>query len=280
MAGSVYISVDMEGVAGVSRLHNTVPGHRTYARGQELMTEEANAAVAGAFDAGATHVVVADSHGPMDNILPALLDPRARLVNGSPRTCGMVHGLHGDFDAALFIGYHAAAGTPGVLSHTFTGFWSELRLNGRAASEADVNALYAGRFGVPVKLITGDDRTCSAGLAGVEAVHRVEVKRYLSYNSADALSPATARAHIREGAARAVADSSIRPPVVPHDLVVEIDLKLSTSADLIAMIPTAERSSEYTVRIRCATVDEIYDFVSVAGALAAHVVATQATASP
>ncbi|GCE00653.1 M55 family metallopeptidase [Embleya hyalina] len=280
MTGSIYISVDMEGVAGVSRLHNVVPGHRTYARGQELMTAEANAAVAGAFDAGATRVVVADSHGPMDNILPARLDPRARLINGSPRTCGMVHGLDGDFDAALFIGYHAAAGASGVLSHTFTGFWTELRLNGRAVSEADVNALYAGRFGVPVKLITGDDRTCSAGIAGVEGVHRVEVKRHLSYTSAEALSPTTAGARIREGAARAVADSSIRPAIVPPALEVEIDLKLSASADLVAMVATAERTSEYTVRIRCADVEEIYAFIGVAGALAAHVVATQASAAP
>src|SRR5205823_5539794 len=78
---------------------------------RELMTAEANAAVAGAFDGGATNVVVNDSHGDMYNLLPERLDARAELIIGSPKTLSMMQGFGPDFEVALFVGYHAAAGT-------------------------------------------------------------------------------------------------------------------------------------------------------------------------
>jgi D-amino peptidase len=277
---AVFISVDMEGVAGVARLNNTAPGHSTFPRGQVLMTHEANAAVAGAYDAGAGRVVVADSHGAMDNILPELLDARATLVAGSPRTCGMVCGLTEEFDAAFFLGYHAAAGLPGVLAHTFTGHWTELRINGESQSEADVNALLAGELGVPVKLLTGDDQTCATGIRGVPGVHTVAVKEYLSYNSAHALSPTAARESIRAGAAAAVMDDSVPAVRVPERLQVEIDLKAPTAAELVAAVPTVERMTEYTLRVDCTSVTGVYNFVAVAGALAAHAASAQVRSEP
>src|SRR5207244_12667995 len=125
-----------------------------------LMTREANAAVAGAFDGGAAAVVVNDSHGDMYNLLPEEMDPRAELLIGSPKPWSMMQGLGPDFNVALFIGYHASAGTEGaVLDHTYSGrLLYEVRLNGEPASEADLNAAYAGTFGVPVGLLTRDDK--------------------------------------------------------------------------------------------------------------------------
>ena len=276
---SVYISVDLEGVAGVARLNNTAPGHSTFPRGQVLMTEEANAAVAGAFDAGASRVVVADSHGVMDNILPELLDARATLVSGSPRTCGMVCGLTEEFDAAFFVGYHAAAGQPGVLAHTFTGHWTEVRVNREPQSEADVIALVAGEFGVPVKLLTGDDETCTSGIRGVSGLRTVEVKKHLAYNAALSLSPTAARDAIRAGAARALTDD-IAALVVPDRIQVDIDLKAPGAAELAAAVPTVERLTQHTVRVECTSMAGVYAFITVVSALAAHAVSAVTRPEP
>ena len=132
----VYISVDMEGVAGIATFDQVARGGHGYPRAQELMTAETNAAIAGAFDGGATTVVVNDSHGTMDNLIHEQLDPRARLVFGSPKAQCMAEGLTADCDVALFVGYHAPAGAPGVLAHTFSSHFTEVRLGGRAVSEA------------------------------------------------------------------------------------------------------------------------------------------------
>jgi D-amino peptidase len=267
----VFISVDMEGVAGISRLENASPAHSSYARGQLLMVEEANAAVRGAFDAGASDVVVADSHGPMDNLSPELLDPRARLVNGSPRACGMMDGLDVNHDIVFLIGYHAAANSPGVLSHSFTGWWSDFRLNGVTVSEADVNTLYAASLGVPVALLTGDDRICGSPAGGMTRLRTVAVKQCLSHTSANAMSPQQARTAIYEAAKSTVSEGSWPTATVPDRLRVEADLKASAYADLVAMVPTVERVSELTVGIDCGDVGDIYRFISVAGTLAAHI---------
>ena len=116
----VYISVDMEGIAGIATMDQIIRGGTGYPRAQALMTAEANAAIAGAFDAGAEAVVVNDSHGTMDNLLHEQLDPRARLVFGAPKAQCMAQGLNDDTDVALFVGYHAPAGSHGVVAHTFS----------------------------------------------------------------------------------------------------------------------------------------------------------------
>src|SRR3954453_7907501 len=126
----VFVSVDMEGVAGVATFDQIIRGGSGYGRAQELMTAEANAAVRGAIAGGATEVLVNDSHGTMDNLLHDRLDHRARLVFGAPRPSCMVQGITRDDAMAVFVGYHAAAGSHGTLAHTFSLNFTELRVNG------------------------------------------------------------------------------------------------------------------------------------------------------
>src|SRR5439155_1700143 len=120
----VYISVDMEGIAGVvheSQTDPTTPAFAAeYGRFRRLMTAEANAAVEGALAAGATRVLVNDSHWFMRNLLAEELHQAAELVSGDPKPRSMVQDIDGGFDAALFIGYHARAGTRNaILDHTY-----------------------------------------------------------------------------------------------------------------------------------------------------------------
>jgi D-amino peptidase len=244
----VYISVDMEGIAGIATVDQIVRGGYNYARSQELMTAEANAAIAGAFDAGADSVVVNDSHGTMDNFLQDGLDERARLVTGSPKAQCMAHGLTGDHAVALFVGYHAAGGCPGVLAHSFSGFFTWLRLNDQLVSEAEVNALLAAEYGVPVGLVTGDDQICVVAESRFPGVVTATVKKAEGFTATDSLHPRRAQALVRAAAAEAVKNAgSLRPAEIPGRLVLTAGFQTPTAAEAAADVPGAERVDEYTV---------------------------------
>ena len=154
----VFISVDMEGISGVVAWEDTGEKGTDYGLFRRLMTEETNAAIEGALEAGAAEIVVRDAHGSARNILPDLLNPEAKLIrewSGGP--LDMMEGIDKTFDAAIMIGYHARAGTPdAILKHTISGTIFDMKLNGKAVPEAGLNAAIAAYFGVPVVLLAGD----------------------------------------------------------------------------------------------------------------------------
>lgn len=266
----VYISIDMEGVAGIATLDQVIRGGHGYPRAQHLMTGEANAAIAGAFDGGATEVLINDSHGTMDNLIHADLDPRARLIFGSPTLDCMAEGLSEDHDVALFVGYHAAAGAEGVLAHTYSSWFTEVRVNGVPVSEADVNALQASAVGVPVGLVTGDDVICSAVSRTMPGVETVAVKQARGCHAANSLSPVESQRLITEAAALVV--SRPRPlslPTVPEILEIEIDLPNAAAAEQAGMIPYAERIANRTVKLNARSPREAIGFVEVCYQVAA-----------
>jgi D-amino peptidase len=245
----IFISADIEGVAGVvSPLHGQ-PGNGEYERARRLMTEEVSAAVAGAFDGGATEVVVNDSHGPMINLLPELLDPRAELILGRPKPMNMFASLDGGFAGVFCTGYHSGAGRHGVLSHTINGFaFAAIRLNGIDCAEATLYGAYAGSLGVPVVLLTGDDQLRAQCMPHFPAAEIVVVKQALGQRAARALSPETARTRIRASAEQAMRRiGEARPFLVAPPYRLEIDLNSVALADLAATIPVAERLDSRTV---------------------------------
>ena len=254
----VFISVDMEGVAGVATLDQVVRGGTGYPSAQSLMTEEANAAIRGAFAAGATEVLVNDSHGTMDNFIHEQLDPRARVVFGAPRPSCMVQGITRDDDVAVFVGYHAAAGAEGVLAHTFSSNFTELRINGAPMTEAEVNALYAASYGVPVAVVTGDDEICSVANKAFPGVATAEVKKSGGWSTVDSLHPQTARDLIEQTVAGAVAGAAeLRPAALPDQLELEVDFSSLLGAEFAASVPRSVRPSARTVRYDAGSVDEL-----------------------
>lgn len=265
----VYISVDMEGIAGIATLDQVIRGGHGYPAAQALMTAETNAAIAGAFEGGATEVVVNDSHGTMDNLILEQLDPRASLILGSPKTQCMAEGLSSDFDVALFVGYHAPAGAPGVLAHTFSANFTEVRLDGRLASETSVNALVAGAAQVPVGLVTGDDVICALAAASLPGVHTVEVKKAHGFTAAHSLPPSLARDAVLAGAKLAVQRAGDLAPIpVPEISQLEIDMPNPTGAEFAAMMPGVVRVGDRTVRAELADPDEVVGVIVVAYELA------------
>jgi D-amino peptidase len=253
----VLISVDMEGVAGIATLQQIRPDGRDYPMARALMTAEANAAIGGAFDGGATSVVVNDSHGPMDNLLGEQLDPRAEYVVGDSKPLDMVQEITPRTGVVMFVGYHAGAADPsGVLAHTYSGVFAEVRLNGRPVSEAELNALMAAAVGVPVGLVTGDDVICAAAEKAFPGVVTVQVKTALGRTAARSKHPAAARQAITAGAARAVVaavSGAIRPLPIPGELAIEADLRLHGAAELAARVPGTERAGADTVRYQAAS---------------------------
>jgi D-amino peptidase len=254
----VFVSVDMEGVAGVATLDQVLRGGSGYPRAQELMTEEANAAIRGAYAGGATEVLVNDSHGTMDNLFHDQLDPRARVVFGAPRPSCMVQGLTRNDDLAVFIGYHAAAGAEGVLSHTFSSNFTEVRVNGQPVTEAEVNGLYAASYGVPIGVVTGDDQICAVAAKAFAGVTTVETKRATGWSAVDSLAPSAARAAIESGVADAVANAGgLSVAMVPDELTLDIDFASVLGADYAANVPRSVRVSPRTLRYATADVDEL-----------------------
>jgi D-amino peptidase len=201
----VYISTDMEGIGGVSTWDVQASSRgREYEKFRRLMTEEVNAAIAGAFDAGATDVLVSDSHGDGQNIDVELLDKRVRLIRAWPRPLDMMEGVDSSFAAATFVGYHASEWTPGaVLAHTFNGEIS-VALNGVTVPEAGFNAAIAGDFGVPVVFLSGDQAIGKEAKRLLGPIETIAVKQAIGFYAAVMIHPEESRRLIREGMKRAV----------------------------------------------------------------------------
>lgn len=245
----VYMSIDIEGVAGIVDWQQTMPqGGPEFELGKRLMTEETNAAIAGALAAGATEFIVNDSHDLMRNIHPEQLHPAARLIQGTGKPMSMVEGLDASCDAVFLIGYHAPAGVrDGILNHAYHP--RTVRYNGRRYSETTLNASVAGYYGVPTVLVTGDDAAIRDAEEELPPHVGVSVKRGITRYAADSLHPSTARERIREGARRALEGlSEARPLTFDGPITVEIELYYSQQADRVAMMPTIERVDDYTVR--------------------------------
>ena len=255
----IYISVDIEGVAGiVDRNQGNLAGGGEYEYGKMLMTEETNAAILGALDAGATQIVVNDSHGQMRNVIPTLLHPRATLIQGRVKHAFMVEGLDDSFDAVFMVGYHAPAGVrDGVLNHAFHPY--ELRYNGRVWSEIGLTASVAGHFGVPVALVTGDDAAVRDAEACLPPHVGVSVKRGISRLGGESVHPERARELIRDGARQALERLGEWQPLrFDGPITVEMDFYYSPQADVAALIPTMERVGDRTIRFQAGDPAEAY----------------------
>jgi D-amino peptidase len=247
----VFVSVDMEGVAGVVSPDQLGPSGFEYARFREFMTKEALAAVMAAKEAGATEIVVADSHGNGQNLLIEQFPPDVRIVRSWPRPLGMMGGLDASFDAALFVGYHSSTDNPqGVRAHTFSSArLHSVKLNGQVASEGSFNAAVAGHFGVPVVFVSGDDAAVAEVRAQLGDVEAVETKRHLGFHAAETLTPAAACARIAEGVKRALARrAGFKPFRVATPVTLDVTFKNYRPAEVAAYLRGIQRVDAHTIR--------------------------------
>ncbi len=263
---NVFICCDIEGVGCVVRHENSTIAGRDYPLARRLMTGEVNAAIGGAFEAGASRVLVADSHNVGLNILPEELDERAELVMGMPRPLAMMEGVDQGFDAAFLVGCHAKPGTAdGVIAHNFHSRLRDCRLNGRSVGELGLNAGLAGLFGVPVALVTGDEATAAEARALLPGVETVAVKKGIGAYAAQCLHPAVCREKIRRGALAALSRlGSFHPWVPDQPTVLELDTTTASSADQLERIPGLRRTGPMTLVGDPAPYRQVFDIFHLA----------------
>ena len=248
----VFISADMEGIWGVVHADQTSPGTPEYGAARKWMAADVNAAVQGAFAAGATEVVVNDSHGSMRNIDPGDLDPRATLITGTPKPLSMMQGIDPSFQACLLIGYHAKAGTQdAILDHTISGgVVRYIKVNGIELPELGLNAAIAGYYGVPVVLVSGDAAVCrQAGEVLGKEVVTVSVKEAYGRTAAKLVPMAEARQMIEAGVKEALTKlGRVKPFKMAAPYNFELGYHVSAQADMGAMLlPNVKRVDARTL---------------------------------
>lgn len=261
-----YISADIEGICGVVSREHTRPGGFEYEAARDWMTQSTIAVCEAAREAGATELVVSDSHGNGQNIRMEALPDYVQLVRSWPRPLGMMQGIEiGPFDGCFLVGYHAGGSNPGgVLSHTMSSeFIHEIRLNGTVASEAVISAALAGAYGVPVLMVASDD----VGVAEMRSElgeHLAAATMKQAYGSYSALNPSlsVALARLRMATTEAVAlAGKVEPYRIDGPVELEIDLRTRFVAEWLSYLPAVERRGAYTIRYRAVDILAVSRFL-------------------
>ncbi|GAB3457866.1 M55 family metallopeptidase [Kineococcus endophyticus] len=251
----VWMSLDMEGVAGIVDWDQCRPGSPGYALGCALLQDEVNAAIEGAVAGGATEVVLNDSHSRMANLDPRRIAGEAKYLSGRHKPMYMMQGLDETVDAAFFVGYHGSiSGEASAMSHTYNPeVFSGARLNGRAVGESGINALVADHYGVPIAFVSGDEVTWEETAPFAQGAVNVVTKQSITRASALNLHPSESCRLIRAGAeeaVRRVAAGEVSLPRVERPAVLDLDVQTADMADVATWARGAERTGTREVRIQ------------------------------
>ena len=260
----VYISADLEGVVGVVTADQLGPGGFEYGRFRQIMTNEVNAAIEAAREAGATEILVSDSHGNGENLLIEQLPADIQLIRSWPRPLMMMEGIDESFDAVILIGYHSSTtNTAGVRAHTISSAnLTSIRLNGVEMLEASINAAIAGDFGVPVVMISGDDAVVEEAGRVIGDMEGAVVKWSLGFHSARTLMPEVSYALIKQKVRAALGRlDEFQPYTMDGPVELEISFKNYMPAELMAYLPIVDRVDAHTIRFVGQDMTEISKFL-------------------
>jgi len=264
----VYISADMEGVAGAVTADQLRPEGFEYERFRRFMTDETVAAVRAAQLAGAVEIVVSDSHGNGESLLIESLPKDVRVVRSWPRQGMMAAALDASFDAVLLIGYHASASSvTGVRAHTMSSAnYARIALNGQDVSEGDWVAAQAGALGVPVIFASGDDAMARELRQRLGTIVTVETKRSLGFHSALTLTPQESVERISEGVRSALARlHEFKPFVLKTPVELDISFKNYRPAEVLSYLRSVKRIDARTIRFVGKDMAEVTDFLEFVG---------------
>jgi D-amino peptidase len=259
----IYISADMEGIAGVVSGEQLGPSGFEYQRFREFMTQEVNTAIDAAFKAGATEILVSDSHGNGQNLLIEKLPKSVTIVRSWPRPLMMMQGIDASFDGAIFIGYHTSTTNPeGVRAHTMSSAnLADVRLNGISVPEAGLNAAIAGHFNVPVLMISGDDAICKEAAALLGNIETAVVKWAYGFHSARTLTPEAACDLIREKVTKAVSRlQELKPYKVKTPIQFEVRFKNYRPSEVLSYLSIIERTDAHSIKFVAKDMVEVSKF--------------------
>ena len=249
----IFISADLEGVVGAVTGEQLAPGGFEYNRFREFMTAEVNAAITAARAAGATEILVADSHGNGQNLLIEKLPKDVKLIRSWPRPLGMMEGIDSSFDGVIFTGYHASTDNPeGVRAHTFSSArLTSVKINGKVMTEGSWNAAVAGEFGVPVIMIAGDDAAVNEVKALIGNAEGAIVKESISFHSAKSLHPEAAYDLIAEKTSYAVKNiKKYKPYKIKGPLTVSVSFKHYQPSQILSYLKMFKRTDSHTIEFK------------------------------
>ncbi len=262
----VFISADIEGITGlVSWSQCSRPDGKSYDYqfARRMMTHDVNAAVRGARAAGATEIVIKDSHGNSKNLLIEDLEPGVQLVSGhGSGTDGMMQGIDGSFDAAILVGYHAMAGAlGGIMEHTITGGIHRVFVNDRECGEMGLSAGVAGRYGVPLVMVSSDQAGCDEIKSLIPGVETVVTKGGYGRYMGQLRHPSDTGPEIEAAAKRAVETLGVKPHVWQEPCSISIEFNRAEEADMCNKLPRLERVNGYTLKGAFPTYQEAHQVV-------------------
>ena len=260
----IYISADMEGVVGAVTGEQLGPQGFEYARFREFMTQEVNAAIEAAFAAGATEIVVSDSHGNGQNLLIEKLPKNILLVRAWPRPLMMMQGIDETFAGAIFLGYHTGTtNSQGVRAHTISSArLADVRLKGVSVSEAGINAAIAGHFNVPVIMISGDDAVVKETQALLGDVEGAVVKWASGFHSAKTMMPDAAYQLIREKVKRAIGRiNDFKPYKLAPPIQLDVRFKNYRPSEVLSYLSIVERTDAHSIRFTGKDMIEVSKFL-------------------
>ena len=249
----IFISADLEGVVGAVTGEQLGPGGFEYNRFREFMTAEVNAAITAARAAGATEILVADSHGNGQNLLIEKLPKDVKLIRSWPRPLGMMEGIDSSFDGVIFTGYHASTDNlEGVRAHTFSSArLTSVKINGKVMTEGSWNAAVAGEFGVPVIMIAGDDAAVNEVKALIGNAEGAIVKESISFHSAKSLHPEAAYDLIAEKTSYAVKNiKKYKPYKIKGPLTVSVSFKNYQPSQILSYLKMFKRTDSHTIEFK------------------------------
>lgn len=250
----LFLSTDFEGTSGIVAWEQIIEGNAEYEQGRRLLTNEVNAVIAGAMQAGAEEFVVNDSHHAMRNLHPQDLIGSATLITGKHKPLYMMEGLDGSFDGVCFVSYHGSIGAEhAVLSHTYNpgAIW-EVRIDGKVVGESGINALVAAHYGVPIIFVSGDEATAQEAEMIAPDAEKVVVKQSLGRFAAAHLHPTVACSLLETGATQAVRNLSagkMHSPRFPAPVTLEVTFLVADMAEMAQWVRGVERVNARTVKM-------------------------------
>ena len=260
----IYISADMEGVVGVVTAEQLGPQGFEYQRFREFMTQEVNAAIEAAFEAGATEIVVSDSHGNGQNLLIEKLPQNITLVRAFPRPLMMMQGIDETFAGVIFLGYHSGTtNTQGVRAHTMSSArLADMRLKNISLSEGGINAAIAGHFNVPVLMVSGDDAAVKELTALLGDVEGAVVKWSSGFHSARTLMPEAAYGLIREKVKKAIGRmKDFKPYKLAPPIQLDVRFKSYRPSEVLSYLSIVERTDAHSIRFVGKDMIEVSKFI-------------------
>ena len=253
----VFISVDIEGITGVTSWSETEIENQEHKQCAEQMTRETIAACEGAIAMGAKEILIKDAHDSARNINSAQIPKCAKISRGWTNTPdSMVAGLDETFDAAVFIGYHSGSGYDGnPLSHTMSLNNNYIKINGEIGSEFIINSYLAANYGVPVVFLSGDKMLCETAKKFNKGIETVAVKEGIG-GASISINPELSCELIKEGVKNALKHTSACKIDVPEKFEVEISYKEHTRAKRASYFPGVTQTGPYTVKYTANNINE------------------------